>query len=272
LSLILLGFGKKLLLADRLGAMVDPVFNQPQGHSLPIWLLSIFLFGFQIYCDFSGYSDIARGVSRLFGVELMHNFRQPYLASGFKDFWSRWHISLSGWFRDYVYIPLGGSHVGLGRSLLNLMLVFCLSGLWHGANLTFLIWGAWHGTGLVAERVLLPKNVRSRIWALFSLTWIWLGWFWFRLNHLSDLDLIFSSIQDTAFQLSELKLSGSWSELGLALLGIGTLWLLESRWTWLATTWSATQPALRWSLLSSGCILLLWLGMFKGQAFIYFQF
>lgn len=271
-SLLVLGFGKKLILADRLSTLVDPVFNHPNQHSLPIWMLAVFLFGFQIYCDFSGYSDIARGISRLFGVELMHNFRQPYLASGFKDFWSRWHISLSGWFRDYLYIPLGGSHTGKIRSLFNLFLVFCLSGLWHGANLTFLIWGAWHGTGLVLERLLIPKHFQSRLWSAFSLLWIWLGWFWFRLNSLDDLSAIGKGISQTPFRLAEFKLSGSVSELTLALAGIAMLWLLDSKWKSLLYNWNRLGPDFRWTTLILSCFLILWFGTFKGQAFIYFQF
>jgi D-alanyl-lipoteichoic acid acyltransferase DltB (MBOAT superfamily) len=116
-------------------------------------LVATYCFAFQIYCDFSGYSDIARGVSRVYGIELMNNFDAPYFAKSISEFWARWHISLSTWFRDYVYIPLGGNRVSLGRNFLNLFVVFLLSGFWHGANWTFIIWGALHGVYLITGRV-----------------------------------------------------------------------------------------------------------------------
>jgi len=145
LQLILWGFFKKIVIADRLAVYVATVYNNPDVYyGLPI-LIATYFFAFQIYCDFSAYSDIAIGAARLMGYELMRNFRQPYFATSIPEFWGRWHISLSTWFRDYLYIPLGGNRVAQWRVYLNLLIVFVVSGLWHGANWTFVMWGALHG-------------------------------------------------------------------------------------------------------------------------------
>ena len=142
---ILWGFFKKIVIADRCASFVDSIFivkEAPTGASL---LLGVFFFSFQIYCDFSGYSDIAIGTAKLFGFRLMRNFNYPYFSANIVEFWQRWHISLSTWFRDYVYIPLGGNRCSRPRHLRNIFLTFVLSGLWHGANWTFVFWGALHG-------------------------------------------------------------------------------------------------------------------------------
>ena len=145
LSQMLWGFFKKVVVADRLSMAVDHTYNYVDGHSSPaLWIGAVF-YSFQIYCDFSGYSDIAIGAAKVMNIQLMTNFNQPYLAKNMSEFWSRWHISLSSWFRDYVYIPLGGNRRGNGRRLFNILLVFMLSGLWHGANYTFIVWGLLHG-------------------------------------------------------------------------------------------------------------------------------
>ena len=154
LFLALWGLVKKVMIADCVSQYTDTVYNYNVNHSGTSLLLGTYFFAIQIYCDFSGYSDIARGVSRMFGVELMKNFETPYFARSISEFWSRWHISLSTWFRDYVYIPLGGNRVSPARTFLNLFVVFLISGFWHGANWTFLIWGALHGGYLIGERLL----------------------------------------------------------------------------------------------------------------------
>src|SRR5262249_30799197 len=154
LSLALWGLFKKVVVADALAIYVDTVYTSSAHHGGATLLVATYFFAFQIYCDFSGYSDIARGISRVYGIELMKNFETPYFSTSISEFWSRWHISLSTWFRDYVYIPLGGNRVGRARNFLNLFLVFMLSGLWHGANWTFVIWGALHGIYLIGERLL----------------------------------------------------------------------------------------------------------------------
>lgn len=154
LFLILLGLTKKVLVADMLSPEVDRIFADPEAASTGELLRGAYLFAFQIYCDFSGYSDIARGVSELFGVRLMINFNQPYLSRSITEFWRRWHISLSSWLRDYLYIPLGGNRHGAARTYRNLVLTMLIGGLWHGASWTFVVWGGWHGMLLAAERLL----------------------------------------------------------------------------------------------------------------------
>ena len=151
-QLILIGYLKKVAIADAVAPYVDGAFDDPASQSAGVLLFSLYLFALQIYCDFSGYSDIARGVSRLLGIELMINFRQPYLSRDITEFWRRWHISLSTWLRDYLYIPLGGNRHGTWRTYRNLMLTMLLGGLWHGAAWTFVVWGGLHGLYLAVHR------------------------------------------------------------------------------------------------------------------------
>ncbi|RPJ56933.1 MAG: MBOAT family protein [Acidobacteria bacterium] len=154
--LILIGFFRKVVIADALGSQIDPVFGSPGSFSSPQLMKALYLFALQIYCDFAGYSDIARGTSRLMGIDLMVNFNHPYFASNLSDFWRRWHISLSTWLRDYLYIPLGGNRGTAFKTYRNLMLTMLLGGLWHGAAWAFVIWGALHGLYLVLFR-LVPR-------------------------------------------------------------------------------------------------------------------
>jgi len=167
-SLSLWGLFKKVVVADSLAIYTDTIYNNSRQHTGTSLLLASYFFAIQIYCDFSGYSDIARGISRIYGIELMKNFETPYFAKSISEFWSRWHISLSTWFRDYVYIPLGGNRVSLARNVFNISVVFLISGLWHGANWTFVIWGALHGMYYLVWRSLEPAaaDVRSRIPAI----------------------------------------------------------------------------------------------------------
>ena len=145
LKLMVWGFFKKIVIADTLAVYVDMVYNNLHDYTGMILGIATIFFTIQIYCDFSGYSDIAVGCAKLFGIDLMSNFKSPYLSCSVKEFWSRWHISLSTWFRDYVYIPLGGNRVSKRRHRLNLMITFLVSGLWHGAAWTYVIWGGIHG-------------------------------------------------------------------------------------------------------------------------------
>ncbi|RPI29614.1 MAG: MBOAT family protein [Acidobacteria bacterium] len=160
--LILVGLFRKVVIADGIASQIDPVFASPGAHSTPALLKALYLFALQIYCDFAGYSDIARGTSRLMGIELMVNFNHPYFASNISDFWRRWHISLSTWLRDYLYIPLGGNRNGELKTYRNLMLTMLLGGLWHGAAWSFVVWGGLHGLYLVGYRLFgsLRKKVR----------------------------------------------------------------------------------------------------------------
>ncbi|MEO8393181.1 MAG: MBOAT family O-acyltransferase [Chloroflexota bacterium] len=190
LRLILWGAFKKIVIADRLAIYVNQVYNTPHLYGgLPLIVATIF-FAFQIYGDFSAYSDIAIGVAKLLGFDLMLNFRQPYFARSVRDFWARWHISLSTWFRDYLYIPLGGNRVPFARNLLNLLIVFLVSGLWHGASWTFVIWGALHGLYIVAETILHHRGITFKLPAvikiLFTFALVTFAWIFFRANSLSD--------------------------------------------------------------------------------------
>ncbi len=178
------GLAKKVLLADPLGVRADQIFSLPLAElsTGDAWLGAI-CFSLQIYYDFSGYSDMAIGLGRMFGFTLPENFRYPYISRSIREFWRRWHISLSTWLRDYLYIPLGGSRRGTPRTLLNLLIVFLLCGLWHGANWTFLVWGLWHGMFLVLERLVpfsaqtMPR--RAAAWCYTTLV-VLIGWVIFR--------------------------------------------------------------------------------------------
>ena len=163
LRLILWGFFKKVVIADQLALFVQQVYGSPGQWHGPSVLLASYFFAFQIFCDFSAYTDIARGSARIMGFELMENFNRPYLARSIREFWQRWHISLSTWFRDYLYIPLGGNRVLKWRWYYNVMVVFLVSGLWHGANWTFVAWGFLHGSFQVAS--LMTRRWRDALWA-----------------------------------------------------------------------------------------------------------
>lgn len=188
--LMVWGFFKKLVIADNVGVIANKVFALESPGFFVLWA-GVFAFAIQIYADFSAYTDIARGVAKWFGFDLIRNFDHPYLATGPVDFWRRWNISLSTWFRDYLYIPLGGSRRGRGRTAINILITFLISGLWHGASWNYVIWGAYHGTLLMLSRsvnVSLPSNgaIRAlRIVGMFILTAI--GWLIFRETDLGQL-------------------------------------------------------------------------------------
>jgi len=183
------GLGKKVILADTCGRIADLIFGLPSGalDTKSSWLGAL-AYTLQIYLDFSAYSDMAIGLGMLFGFRFLENFNRPYSAVSLTDFWRRWHISLSSWFRDYLYIPLGGSRRGTARTYLNLTIVFLLCGLWHGANWTFVIWGAYHGLFLVIERITGLRWVADdRFYALRRVATLLLvvcGWVIFRCDHL----------------------------------------------------------------------------------------
>ena len=158
IQIFVFGLFKKVVLADHLGVFVDDVFFAPSAYSTGTVILSAFSYSLQIYLDFSGYSDMAVGISKIIGFDLKPNFDLPYLARGFSDFWSRWHISLSSWFKDYLYLPLGGSREGEARTYANLFTVMLVSGVWHGAGWTFVLWGALHGMGSGITRWLKKRR------------------------------------------------------------------------------------------------------------------
>lgn len=161
--LMLWGLFQKIVIADRLALFVDTVFEDFQNYGLLVLITAMVLYAFQIYCDFDGYTNIACGAAQVMGVTLTKNFKRPYFATNIKDFWSRWHISLTGWFRDYLYIPLGGNRKGNLRRQINIMIVFCVSGLWHGASWNFVIWGALHGLMLVGYHTVSSFSSKQNV-------------------------------------------------------------------------------------------------------------
>lgn len=205
---VLWGLFKKMVLADNLAVAVNTIYNRPASHTGMELAIATIAFAFQIYCDFSAYSDIARGSAKMLGFDLMENFHCPYLATSIQDFWRRWHISLSSWFRDYLYFPLGGSRCSKPRYFLNLLIVFAVSGLWHGAALTFVVWGLLNGLYQVISKLLDPlrKKLFSALhireksrWlhvfrVVFTFFLVCLAWVLFRANSLSDAALIFRSL------------------------------------------------------------------------------
>ncbi|WP_033959533.1 MBOAT family O-acyltransferase [Psychroserpens jangbogonensis] len=204
-GLLLMAFGlfKKMVIADRAAILVNQVYNNPTDYHGYETILATVLFAFQIYCDFSGYSDIAIGAARTMGFDLMKNFDSPYFSKSITEFWRRWHISLSTWFRDYVYIPLGGSRNGKYRTYANLFIVFVVSGLWHGAAMTFVVWGAIHGFIIVLEKVLTKyrkkiftsKNHFLNYFLAIPLTFIIVcfAWIFFRANSFNDAMIVINN-------------------------------------------------------------------------------
>jgi len=191
LSIFVVGYFKKVALADYLAIYVAGVYGSPDQHQAPALLLATLLFAWQIYFDFSGYTDMARGIARMMGIGLMLNFNNPYLAVSMGDFWKRWHISLSSWFRAYVYIPLGGNRKGTFGTYRNLFLTMVLSGLWHGAAWTFVLWGAIHAVGNMATRELertpfYTKKLPTIVKQLFVFAMVTFAWIFFRAATIGD--------------------------------------------------------------------------------------
>lgn len=288
LILMAWGFFKKLVIADRLALYVEPVYSDPASHGGGALLLASYFFAFQIYCDFSGYSDIAIGAARVFGVDLMENFRRPYFATSIADFWSRWHISLSTWFRDYVYIPLGGNREGETRLLRNLLITFLVSGLWHGAAWTFVVWGGLHGLFLIAGRwTAAPRATLRRfvgletrpalrhfLGAFCTFHLVLLGWVFFRAASLGEALLILERIVASPFDLTDLPRPAGDFGLVCAFLGIALLLIHEKK---------AGDEPFADRLLHSGALwrrlwifacalLIVWFGVFNASEFLYFQF
>ena len=276
LKLILWGLFVKVVIADRLSIYVDIVYNSPEHHSAISSLVATLFFTFQIYCDFSGYSSIAIGCAKVLGIDLMINFRRPYMSTSIREFWSRWHISLSTWFRDYLYIPLGGNRVSVYRNMFNLFFVFLVSGLWHGANWTFIIWGALHGLYLMMEIVFdrlvpsikLPRSIR---WIL-NFVLVAIAWVFFRASNFQTAKQILKNIY--TFKPGPLYI-GNASYLVYSFFAILFLFAAEynaeklnNRYAWL----HSERKVLRWSAYLLLILTLLSIGVFNGGQFIYFQF
>lgn len=209
---ILWGLFKKIAVADVAAVYVNAAYADIRGCTVLDILAAVFFFTIQIYCDFSGYSDIAIGSARLLGIQLMQNFKSPYFACSIKDFWARWHISLSTWFRDYVYIPLGGNRCSKMRSSINLIITFLVSGLWHGANWTFVLWGGIHGTAQALEKYVSADKLKNRNrsgsgrkFVSWLLTFVFCNaaWVFFRADNIADAFRVFhqllTNLTNTAF-------------------------------------------------------------------------
>ena len=267
-SLFLIGLFKKVALADYLAQYVDKVYGAPGQYQATALVLATAAFGWQIYFDFSGYTDMARGIGRTMGYRLMLNFNHPYLATGLGDFWSRWHISLSSWFKDYVYIPLGGNRAGKLLTYRNMCLTMLISGFWHGAAWTFVIWGALHALG----RVLTRELEQTRFWMekvptvakqAFVYAFVTFTWIFFRAHSLDDAWLIVSRIFST-----------QWIDPAFPMLA----------WALIVMVWAyqgLQESRLKWTLqlapvqVTMATCMILYLATMvgsKSQPFIYFQF
>jgi alginate O-acetyltransferase complex protein AlgI len=282
------GFFKKLVVADRLALYVNDVYANPQAFTgLQLTLGTIF-FAYQIYCDFSGYSDIAIGTARVLGFRLMENFKTPYASTSVGEFWRRWHISLSTWFRDYVYVPMGGSRVGPIRQKVNILVTFGISGLWHGASWTFVVWGLLNGIYLIVGRATQPLRERFFgsvglgehttlrrffMWSTtFALTCV--AWVFFRATSFSDAWYILTHftqgwdlerIGTEQFLLRQLPVA----VLGIAVLEIGQL--LQGR-VCIPTFLARLPVAPRWAAYACFLFGVLMFGVYQKAQFIYFQF
>ena len=298
LRLMAWGLFKKVVVADRLALFVNPVFNNPRQHPEGVVLvLATLAFTFQIYGDFSGYTDMARGAARVLGFDFNLNFRQPYRSASVPEFWRRWHISLSSWFRDYLYIPLGGSRVAPARAYANLLVVFLVSGLWHGANWTFVVWGGLHGLYLVASTWARPARerlaqltglarhprLRRTLGVLLTFVLVAYAWIFFRANTLAEALYISRHLFSGWAGLTGRQLGGLLLDFSqhyrpeLALAAFATVFMLVVEYLLgrqpSPQAWVATRPAaLRWAGYVGLALLILYLGIFNSTSFIYFQF
>lgn len=278
---MLWGFIKKTVVADRLAVAADALFAAPGNHTGLAAPLGVICFAWQIYCDFSGYSDIAVGTAQVMGFRLMENFDRPYAAESLGEFWHRWHRSLSQWFRDYLYIPLGGSRVSPGRQAINILVVFAISGLWHGAAWTYVLWGLYHGVLLVLCGWLSPL-VRPPpwLWRPLTLFAVCVGWILFRASSFENVLAVATAcaMGIAVFAIDPFGTSDVTSlglplwEIALTVIGFELVEATATRWR-ITPDWIITQPwPLRWSVYYAGIWLVLATGRFDVRQFIYFQF
>jgi D-alanyl-lipoteichoic acid acyltransferase DltB (MBOAT superfamily) len=291
-KMILWGLFTKIVIADRLALCVNHVYNDVYSFSGISLLIATFFFTYQIYLDFSGYSNIAIGVAKLFNVDLMQNFRNPYFSKSITEFWSRWHISLSTWFRDYLYIPLGGNMVSKPRWIFNLFFVFIISGFWHGANYTFIIWGAIHGLMLIIEKIYYGDRLKklyadglyvNLIRTVATYLVVVIAWVFFRANSFSDAIYIIGHIFDINYSdLLAIKYSGGTSKMfGVAtydfILSFVFILILViisyiTKKEGIVVVIKRQSVFLRWFIYILTVFTILWFGKFGLNQFIYFQF
>ena len=278
LRLMLWGFFQKIVIADNLAMLVEKVYNAPSSHSGLSVLLASICFAFQIYCDFAGYSNIAIGTAKMLGFQLSTNFKTPYFSTSFTSFWRRWHISLSTWFRDYVYIPLGGNKGSQLKTDTNLLITFVLSGLWHGAAFTFILWGTLHGLLLILNKR-FPVKLPSFISAIFVFMVVTLLWMPFRAKNMEHLGLLAERIlysfnigDAPAVAMLAVFSFSKWKVLMLAFIGFLLIEYKMKLQDFNQTLLSIKRP-LRISLYYVLLFLILTLGNFNVKPyFIYFQF
>ena len=285
LKMILWGFFKKIVIADRLAIYVNATYNHPQEHTGLTLTLATFFFAFQIYCDFSGYSDIAIGSAKVMGFKLMTNFNRPYFAKNISEFWKRWHISLSTWFRDYLYISLGGNRVAVPRWYFNLFIVFLISGLWHGANWTYVLWGAINGFYLVFAIIthqlrskldkLTGLNKNPKLHKAFNIIITFLlscfAWIFFRANNIDDAFLIIKKV----FTFKGPLFIQNPSMVIYSFTGIFILLFVDMKKEYYKGSFSFFNHQNWWVRNLSYAtlvIIILLMGVFDGGQFIYFQF
>jgi D-alanyl-lipoteichoic acid acyltransferase DltB (MBOAT superfamily) len=278
ICLVAYGLFKKMVVADTLALYVDKVFSLPELYSSITCAIGAFFFSVQIYCDFSGYSDCARGIARLFGFRLMQNFDRPYLATNFIDFWRRWHISLSTWFKDYVYIPLGGSRNGTAKTVRNIWIVFLLSGLWHGAAWTFVAWGALHAlfqtVNVLArkflggtERIGLLRRIVSIVGVNIAVAFAWI---FFRASSFSDLSKYMKVLFSGRFSTSIMGLCAGMGPMVFAVCILAVLLLASSYCCPRDCSFKTIKARFLFAVACASAIV--FIGMPSGGEFIYFQF
>jgi len=273
-KLMIWGFFLKLVVADRAAIYVNAVYNHVEQHDGLSFIAATILFSFQIYGDFAGYSLIAIGVAKLFGLDLMTNFCRPYFASSISEFWTRWHISLSTWFKDYVYIPLGGNRVVKWRWLFNLFITFLISGLWHGANWTFVFWGALNGCYLILEAIVFKRRRDGIFNIVFTFILINFAWIFFRANSITEALYIIKKIGTSPGKLY----IGSGDDITAsiyAVLAIAIVLSVEIKKEFFNSLWSVSQNKVELIRLTGYAViiyLIIYLGVFGDSQFIYFQF
>ena len=285
IPLILMGFLKKNVIADTLAVYTDQSFSAPAGNGFAVLLISMYLYTLQIYADFSGYTDMARGISCIFNIELPLNFRQPYLASSISEFWHRWHISLSTWLRDYLYIPLGGSKKGKSRTYANNMLTMLLGGLWHGAGWNFIIWGGLHGIFLAIHKFFLgtkkvsettiekikTQPVKTLLCILCTFHCVAFAWIFFRCTSWLSVKAFFTAACDLVCDMSRLQRGGAY------LLFYGFILLVIDLSCFITVNNENPVPSKFPAWLRGLCyavivLLIIKLGENDASPFIYFQF
>ncbi|MBE7413544.1 MAG: MBOAT family protein [Leptospiraceae bacterium] len=274
MSFIILGVFKKVLIADSIAGIIDPIWNNPSEYSAISLILSIYGFSWQVYCDFSGYTDIARGVAYLLGFQIPENFKAPYLAESPKDLWRRWHITLATWLRDYLYIPLGGSRTSELRSYFNLIVTFTLGGFWHGANWTYILWGFFHGVMLALERLTerfqLTLTLQNKAGKYFRIVFTYhiflVGVLFFRSNNMTSLWVMVKKILTISPGVN-----ATGSETLVYLFILGFLSQLPQYFDKLPSGIVKYQKPL---ILFSSIVLLVSIGLYSrsGKEFVYFQF